>query len=429
MANNKRQNPETLALHHGYNPLETSHKSIQVPLHVNTAYAFDSTQQAKDIFELREGGFLYTRLNNPTTGVLEERLAAIDGGVAGIATSCGQSAVATALLTLLNSGDHIVASSSIYGGTFNLLNTTLPRFGITTTFVDLSDPSAIEAKIQENTKVVFCETLGNPKLDFTDIRAVSEVAHRHQLPLFVDNTITSGLYRPIEDGADVVLYALTKYVCGNGTTMGGAIIDSGNYDWGGGKFPAFTEPNASYHGIKYAEAFGPAAYIARIRVEGLRDLGACISPFNAFQLIQGLETLHARMEVLSARTLDLAQWLESHPLVEWVNYPGLSSHPAYERCKEKLNGKYGALLTFGPKGGYEVARKVGELTKIFKIVANLGDSRSLIIHPSSTTHNQLTPEEQAGAGISPELIRLAIGFENIEDIKADLDQALRAASK
>ena len=406
---------------------DTPHASIAVPLHVNTAYAFRDSRSARDIFELKLGGFLYTRLNNPTTQVLEDRIAAFEGGIGAVATSCGQSANALAFLTLLKSGDHIVASKTIYGGTFNLLSVTLPRLGIHTTFADFSDLEALRTAITPSTKLVFCETLGNPKLDFTDIKSVSAIAHEHGLPLFVDNTLTSGLYHPIEDGADAIIYSLTKYVCGNGTAMGGAIIDSGKYDWGKGLFPEFVEPNESYHGIRFSEAFGPAAFLVRLKVEGLRDLGSCISPQNSFAILQGLETLHVRMKATSETTLKLAEWLKTHPLVEWVNYPGLEEHPQHTRCKEVLKDGFGAILTFAPKGGYEVAKKVAESTRLLRLVANLGDSKSLIIHPSSTTHNQLSPQDQLDAGVTPDLIRLSIGLEGFDDIREDIEYALQAA--
>ncbi len=419
--------PETTALHHGYSPVNTDHRSIETPLHLNTAYAFGDSTEAQAVFELRAPGYIYTRLNNPTTAVLEERLAAYEGGVGSVVTSCGQSAVSTALLTLLRSGDHIVASSSLYGGTFNLLNSTLPKYGIHTTFVDFGDESTIADAITEKTKLIFCEVLGNPKLDVVDVRAVARVAHEHGLPLFVDNTLLSGIYHPIEDGADVVLYSLTKFVCGNGSTLGGAVIDSGCFDWGCGRYAELSEPCDSYHGVRFTEAFGSAAYLVALRAIGLRDLGACISPFSSFSLLQGLETLGVRIQRISDTALRLAQWLEAHPLVEWVRYSGLASHERHALAQERYRGQHGGILTFGPKGGYDVARKVAEGTHLFSLVANFGDSKSLIVHPSSTTHNQLTPEEQSSAGVTPDLIRVAVGLEHIDDLQRDIDQALRAA--
>ncbi len=423
----KTFHPDTIALHHAYSALDTDHKSIEVPVHLNTAYAFTDSASAQSVFELRAPGYIYTRLNNPTTSVLEDRLAAFEGGVGAVATSCGQSAVSTALLTILQSGDHIVASGSLYGGTFNLLNTTLPRLGIRTTFVDFARPEEITKHITSKTKLVFCEALGNPKLDVVDVRRVARIAHAAGLPLFVDNTLLSGIYHPIADGADVIIYSLTKYICGNGTTLGGAVIDSGRYDWNSGLFPELSEPNAGYHQIKFAESFGSAAYLTALRAVGLRDLGTCISPYASFSLIQGLETLGVRMQRISDTTLELARWLAAHPLVAWVRYTGLDTHEQHALAHERYAGRHGGILTFGPRGGYDVARKVSENTRIFKLVANFGDSKSLIVHPGSTTHNQLTAEEQALAGVSPDLIRVAVGLEQVEDLKQDLDQALRRA--
>lgn len=420
---------ETLALHSGYDPMTNDERSIEVPLYVNTAFAFKDSQHAKDVFELKSADYLYTRLDNPTTGILSKRLAAYEGGVAAVCMASGQGAHATTFLTLLRAGDHIVASSSIYGGTFNLLNSTLPRLGIRTTFVDISRPEAVAEAICPETKLVFCETLGNPKLDVTDVRAIAEVAHRAGLPLFVDNTLTSGIYHPIDDGADVVTYSLTKYVCGQGTTTGGAVIDSGNYDWSKGPFDLLRTPCASYHDIVFTEAFGKGALATALTAVGLRDLGCCLSPYAAFDMIRGLGTLEVRMERISRTTAELADWLEQHPLVEWVRYPSLRSHERHDLAERAFGGRYGGILTFGPKGGYEVAKRVTESVKMMKIVANLGDTKSLITHPASTTHNQLTPEEQHEAGISPDLIRLAIGLEHVEDIKADIEQALEEANR
>lgn len=422
---NKKQ--ETLALHAGYDPNNEPTGSIAVPLYPNTAYVFEDSQSAVDVFALKKSGYIYTRLNNPTTNVLEERLAAVEGGLAAVATSCGQSAIATLLLTLLKSGDHIVAGSSVYGGTFNLLNHTLPKYGITSTLVDFQDSDSVSAAIKSNTKLIFTEVLGNPKLNFTDTRKLADLAHSHGLPLIVDNTVTAGLYRPLLDGADVEVLSLTKNVCGNGTTLGGAIIDTGNYDWSNGLFKEFIEPSESYHGLIFSQAFGKAALIARIRTEGLRDLGSCISPRDSWEIIQGLETLTLRLEKISANCLEIAHWLEQDERIKWVRYPGLSSHPQHEDIAKKLDRGFGPLLTFSPKGGYNVAKVLAEQTEIFKLVANLGDTKSLIIHPASTTHSQLTEAEQLSAGVSSDLIRLSVGLESTEDLIADLDQALNKA--
>ena len=408
-------NATTEALHTGFEPSQNL-GATSVPIYQGNAFTFESCDHAARVFDLAEASYLYTRLNNPTTDVLEQRLAAIDGGVGAIATACGMSAIATTILTLLRAGDHIVASSSVYGGTYNLLSVTLPRLGITTTFVDASDPKAFEAAIQPTTKLVYSETLGNPKLDFVDIRAVADIAHAHDLPLVVDNTLTPILFKPIEHGADIVIYSSTKYFCG-----------SGKFDWTNGKFPDFTEPSPGYHGLVYSEAFGPAAFIARARVEGLRDLGGCISPTNSFLVLQGLETLSLRIRQAAASALEIARWLQQQPEVEWIHYPGLETDSYHEICSRYLQGGFGAIITFGLKGGYEPAKAFVDSTKIFRIVANLGDTKSLIIHPSSTTHRQLSPEQQQSAGVSPELVRLSIGLEDVEDLKADIAQALAAS--
>lgn len=426
---NQSNSFETLALHAGYNPSDNEFGSVAVPLYDNTAYVYRDSQYAADVYALKEGGMIYTRLNNPTTDVLERRIAAVEGGVASVATSCGQAGIATTLLTLLKGGDHIVASESLYGGTFNLLTSTLPRYGIQTTLVNVHDLDAVRKAIRPETKLVLAEVLGNPKLDLVDIPALSAVVHEHGLPLFVDNTCTVGLYRPLLEGADVEFLSLTKLVAGNGTSLGGAIIDSGKYDWGNGLFPDLSEPSDSYHGVVFSKAFGNQALITWIRAVGLRDLGTCISPYNSAQIIRGLETLSLRVHKASENALALAQWLESHPLVEWVRYPKLESHEDYQLAEKQLQKGGGVLLTFAPKGGYEVAKRLAERTELFKLVANIGDTKSILIHPASTTHAQLTEEERLSIGVSGDLIRLSIGLEDIEDIKADLDVALERAQK
>lgn len=422
-------NTNTQALHFAFEPAE-NHGSTAVPLYQGNAFVFKNCDHAAAVFDLQEPAYLYTRLNNPTTDVLEQRLAAIEGGIGAVATASGMSAISTTILTLLKAGDHIVCSASVYGGTYNLLSVTLPRLGITTTFVDPADPKNFQAAIQANTKLVYTESLGNPKLDFVDIDAVAEVAHAHGLPLVVDNTLTPLLFKPLEHGADIIIYSLTKYFCGNGTAMGGAIIDGGKFDWTNGRFPDFTEPSPGYHGLIYSEALGPAAFIARARVEGLRDLGACLSPTNSFIFLQGLETLALRIRQASQTALAIAQWLEQHPLVGWVRYPGLEADPYHAICKRHLNGGFGCIITFGPKeGGYEAAKTLVDSLELFRIVANLGDTKSLVIHPSSTTHRQLSPEQQLSAGVTPELIRLSIGLEDLVDIQADLEQALTKSTQ
>ena len=385
---------------------------------------FNNADHAANLFALAEPGYIYTRLNNPTTDVLEQRMASLEGGIAAVATCSGTAAASTGILTFLKAGDHIVSSNSLYGGSYNMLKSMLPRFGITTTFVDPNDVSNFDDAVQENTRLIFAESLGNPKLDVLDLKAISDVAKKHKIPFMVDNTVaTPALLKPIEHGANIVIHSLTKYINGNGTAMGGVIIDAGTFDWSSGKFPEFTSPSPSYHGLNYHEALGPAAYIARIRVEGLRDLGGAISPFNAFQIIQGLETLEVRMQKHSQNALELAQWLSENEAVTWVNYPGLESSKYKSLADEYLPNGQSGVVTFGAKGGFEAAKKIADNTKLFSLLANFGDSKSLIIHNASTTHQQLTPEQQEDTGVTSDLIRLSVGLENIEDLKADLQAA------
>ncbi len=413
----------TNALHVGHDVTKTL-GTRAVPLYQSTSYVFDNAEHAANLFALAEPGYIYTRLNNPTTDVLEQRIAALEGGIAAVATCSGTAAASTGILTFLKAGDHIVSSNSLYGGSYNMFKSMLPRFGITTTFVDPNDVANFDAAIQDNTRLIFAESLGNPKLDVLDLAAISEVAKMHKIPFMVDNTVaTPALLNPIAHGANIVIHSLTKYINGNGTAMGGAIIDAGTFDWSSGKFPEFTSPSPSYHGLNYHEALGPAAYIARIRIEGLRDLGAAISPFNSFQIIQGLETLEVRMKKHSENALELAQWLSEHDSVEWVNYPGLSSSKYNSLAKQYLPKGNSGVVTFGAKGGFEAAKKIADETKIFSLLANFGDSKSLIIHNASTTHQQLTPEQQEDTGVTNDLIRLSVGLEDIEDLKADLQAA------
>ena len=413
----------TKALHEGHDVTKTQ-GTRAVPLYQSTSFVFNNADHAANLFALAEPGYIYTRLNNPTNDVLEQRMASLEGGIAAVATCSGTAAASTGILTFLKAGDHIVSSNSLYGGSYNMLKSMLPRFGITTTFVDPDDVSNFDAAIQENTRLVFAESLGNPKLDVLDLKAISEVAKKHKIPFMVDNTVaTPALLKPIEYGANIVIHSLTKYINGNGTSMGGVIIDAGTFDWSSGKFPEFTSPSPSYHGLNYHEALGPAAYIARIRVEGLRDLGGAISPFNAFQIIQGIETLEVRMQKHSQNALELAQWLSENEAVEWVNYPGLTSSNYKTLADEYLPNGQSGVVTFGAKGGFEAAKKITDNTKIFSLLANFGDSKSLIIHNASTTHQQLTPEQQEDTGVTKDLIRLSVGLENIEDLKADLQAA------
>ena len=416
----------TNALHAGHDVKKTQ-GTRAVPIYQSTSYVFEDSDQAANLFALTEAGYIYTRLNNPTNDVLEQRLAALEGGVAAVATASGTAAIATTFMTLLKSGDHIVASNSLYGGTYNMLSNTLPRFGITTTFVDPDDTENFAKAVEPNTRAFFAESLGNPKLDVIDLKGISDHAKVAKVPFIVDNTVaTPALLNPIKYGANIVIHSLTKYITGNGTTLGGIIIDAGTFDYSNGNFPEFTEPSPSYHGLKYHEALGPIAFIARVRVEGLRDLGSAPSPLNSFQVIQGLETLEVRMQKHSQNAFELAEWLLSREEVSWVNYPGLNSSKYHNLADKYLpNGKSG-IVTFGLKKGFEAAKKVAESTKIFALLANIGDTKSLIIHPSSTTHSQLNEEEQSSTGVSSDLVRISVGIENIDDLKEDLDQALKS---
>ena len=416
----------TNALHAGHDVTQTQ-GTRAVPIYQTSSYVFNDSEHAANLFALSESGYIYTRLNNPTNDVLEQRLAAVEGGVAAVATASGTAAIATTFMTLLKAGDHIVASNSLYGGTFNMLNNTLPRFGITTTFVDPDDVDNFAKAVKPNTRAFFAESLGNPKLDVLDLEGISAQAKAAKVPFIVDNTIaTPALLNPIAHGANIVIHSLTKYITGNGTTIGGVIIDAGTFDYSNGNFPEFTEPSPSYHGLKYHEVLGPIAFIARVRIEGLRDLGSAPSPLNSFQVIQGLETLEVRMQKHSENALELAHWLESREEVSWVNYPGLKSSKYSDLASKYLPNGNSGIVTFGLKKGFEAARKVTESTKIFSLLANIGDTKSLIIHPSSTTHSQLNEEEQKSTGVTPELVRLSVGIENLEDLKNDLDQALKA---
>tara|TARA_B100001769_G_C22099806_1_gene593589 strand:- start:823 stop:2094 length:1272 start_codon:yes stop_codon:yes gene_type:complete len=416
---------ETNALHAGHDIKNTS-GTRAVPIYQTSSYVFNDSDHAANLFSLAEPGFIYTRLNNPTNDILEQRLAALEGGVAAVATASGQSAVATTLLVMLKSGDHIVASNSLYGGTYNLLKVTLPRLGITTTFVDPDDVNNFEKAVKSNTRVFFAETLGNPKLDVLDLKAISQKAKKAKVPFVVDNTIaTPALLNPIEHGANIVIHSLTKFITGNGTSIGGVIIDAGTFDWSNGLFPEFTEPSPGYHGLVYHEALGPIAFIAKVRIEGLRDLGSAPSPFNSFQVIQGIETLKLRMDNHSKNALELSKWLEKRDEVKWVNYPGLESSKYKKLADKYLSNGSSGIVTFGLKKGYEAAKKVSDNTKLFSLLANIGDSKSLIIHPASTTHQQLTEEEQKSTGVTSDLIRLSVGLESITDLKADLEQAFK----
>ncbi len=419
----------TQALHAGHDTDLTS-GTRAVPIYQSTSYVFNNSEHAANLFSLAEPGFIYTRLNNPTNDILEQRLAALDGGIGAVVFASGTSAISTALLTLLKAGDHIVASSTLYGGTYNLLNVTLPRLGITTTFVDGSNPQNFKKAVQENTRAVFIESIGNPKLDVLDIEAIAKVSEENKIPLIVDNTVaTPYLLNPIEYGANIVVYSLTKFIGGQGNSLGGAIVDGGNFDWTNGKFPEFTEPSKGYHGLVYSEALEAAAFIAKVRLEGLRDFGGALSPFNAFQIIQGLETLPIRIEKHSQNALELAKWLEDQEEVSWVDYPGLSSHETFENSQKYLSKGQSGVPTFGVKGGFEVAKTVVDNVKVFSLLANIGDTKSLIIHPASTTHQQLTEEQQLSSGVTQDLIRLSVGIEDINDLKQDLKEAFNKVTE
>lgn len=417
--------PETLAVHAGQEPDPVT-RSRAVPIYQTTSYTFDNTDHAANLFSLAEPGNIYTRIMNPTQDVFEQRVAALERGVGALAVSSGQAAITYSILNIAKAGDEVVASSSLYGGTYNLFRHTLPKLGIQVNFVDPSEPENFKQAITGRTKAVFGETIGNPKGDVLDLEEVAMVAHEAGVPLIVDNTFaTPHLLRPIQFGADIVVHSATKFIGGHGTSIGGVIVDSGKFDWNNGKFPGLVEPDPSYHGISYSEALGEQAYIVKARVQLLRDLGAALSPFNAFLLLQGLETLHLRMERHSDNALKLARWLQEHEAVDWVSHPGLPTHPDYDKAKKYLPKGQGAIFTFGIKGGVEAGRRLIDNLELFSHLANVGDAKSLVIHPASTTHQQLTEEEQQAAGVNPELIRLSVGIEAVEDLIADLDQALK----
>ncbi|WP_431228128.1 O-acetylhomoserine aminocarboxypropyltransferase/cysteine synthase family protein [Burkholderia contaminans] len=417
---------ETIAVHGGYRPDPTT-RAVAVPIYQTVAYAFDDTQHGADLFDLKVQGNIYTRIMNPTTHVLEQRIAALEGGIGALALASGQSAVTYAIQTIAEAGDNIVSASSLYGGTYNLFAHTLPQYGITTRFADPRDPASFEPLIDARTKAIFAESVGNPLGNVTDIAALAEVAHRHGIPLIVDNTVPSPyLLRPFEYGADIVVHSLTKYLGGHGTSLGGAIVDSGKFPWAehADRFKRLNEPDVSYHGVVYTEAFGPAAYIGRARVVPLRNMGAAISPFNAFQILQGIETLALRVERISDNALKIAQHLARHENVEWVNYAGLPDHPDHPLVARYLSGRAPGILTFGVKGGRDGGAKFQDALKLFTRLVNIGDTKSLATHPASTTHRQLSPAELAKAGVKEETVRLSIGIEHIDDLLADLDQAL-----
>lgn len=430
MSDERKFSIETLAVHAGQE-IDPTTMSRAVPLYQTTSYGFRDSEHAANLFSLKEFGNIYTRIMNPTTDVFEQRIAALEGGAGALATASGQAAITFSILNIAGAGDEIISSSSLYGGTYNLFSNTLAKLGIKVHFVDSSDPENYRKYINDKTKALYAETIGNPQGNVLDVEALANIAHENGIPLIVDNTFPSPyLLRPIEHGADIVVHSATKFIGGHGTSIGGVIVDGGKFDWAAsGKFPGLTEPDPSYHGVVYTEAVGPIAYIIKARVQLLRDMGASISPFNSWMLLQGLETLHLRMERHSENALKVAQYLENHDAVEWVSYTGLPSHPSYELAQKYLPKGQGAILTFGIKGGTEAGRKVIENVKLFSHLANVGDSKSLIIHPASTTHQQLTEEEQISAGVNPELLRISVGTESIDDILYDLEQALAASQK
>ncbi len=420
---------ETLALHAGYETDPTT-KSAAVPIYQTTSYAFDDAQHGADLFDLKVPGNIYTRIMNPTNDVLEKRVAALEGGIAGLAVASGMAAITYTVQTLAEVGDNIVSTSELYGGTYNLFAHTLPRQGIEVRFVNKDDFAGLESKIDARTKAIYCESVGNPSGGIADIEKMAEIAHRHGVPLVVDNTVPSpSLWRPIEQGADIIVTAATKYIGGHGTTIGGVIVDSGKFPWAESKerFPLLNQPDVSYHGVVYTEAFGPAAFIGRARVVPLRNMGAALSPMNAFMLLQGLETLSLRMERICENTQKVAEYLENHPDVTWVNYAGLPSHKDYALAQKYMDGKASGILSFGLNSGREGTRKFYDALQIFLRLVNIGDCKSLASIPAETTHRQLNDEELKSAGVSPEMVRLSIGIEHVDDLIADLDQALAQA--
>lgn len=423
--NEKKYRFDTLQVHAGQIP-DPATGSRAVPIYQTTSYVFNNTEHAANLFALKEAGNIYTRIMNPTTDVFEKRMAALEGGVGALAVASGSAAIMYAVLNIAESGDNIVSASTLYGGTYNLFSVTMPKFGIKTIFVNPDDPENFRKSINERTKALYIETIGNPGINLVDIEKVAEIAHENKIPLIVDNTFgTPYLIRPFEHGADIVVHSATKYIGGHGNSIGGVIVDSGNFDWAGsGKFPRFTEPDPSYNGIRYTETFGNAAYIVKARVQLLRDTGACLSPFNAFLLLQGLETLSLRVEKHLSNTKRIVEFLSNHPKVSWVNYPSLPGNKYYHLAQKYFPKGAGAIFTFGIKGGREAGIRFIENLKLFSLLANVADAKSLVIHPASTTHAQLSEEEQLAAGVTPDMIRLSIGIEDPDDLIDDLAQAL-----
>jgi len=418
-------NFDTLALHAGQAP-DSDTLSRAVPIYQTSSYVFKSSEHAANLFGLKEFGNIYTRLMNPTTDVLEKRLAELDGGIGALALASGQAATTFAVLNITQAGQNIVSTNYLYGGTYNLFHYTLPKLGITVKFVDSSDPENVRKAIDANTRLVYTESVGNPKNNVDDFEAIGKVAHDAGIPFVVDNTVTTPyLFNPLQHGADIVVYSLTKFIGGHGTSIGGAVVDGGKFPWNNGKFPEITEPDPSYHGLKYWEALGNLSYILKMRLTLLRDIGAPLSPFNSFLFLQGLETLHVRMPRHVENARKVAEWLDKHPLVSWVNYAGLVSHKDHDRAKKYLPKGTGAIIGFGIKGGVEAGKKFIDNVKLLSHLANIGDAKTLVIHPASTTHQQLSPEEQVSTGVTADFIRLSVGIEDVNDIVADIDQALK----
>jgi O-acetylhomoserine (thiol)-lyase len=420
----------TIALHGGQEPDPTTNARV-VPIYQTTAYVFNDSEHAANLFALKEEGNIYSRLMNPTTDVLEKRVALLEGGVAALAVGSGAAAITYAVLNIAKAGDEIVSSSALYGGTYNFFEHTLKNFGINTIFVESDEPSEYEKAITEKTKLIYLESIGNPKLNVADFEKIAQIAHKNNIPLIVDNTVpTPYLFKPIDFGADIVVHSATKFLGGHGTSLAGIIVDSGKFDWvKSGKFQHLVEPDPSYHGLSYTETFGNAAYIVRVRTQLLRDTGAVLSPFNAFMILQGIETLHLRMREHTANAIKVAQFLQNHPSVSWVNYPGLESHPDYENAKKYFPKGAGSLIGFGVKGGVPAGIKFIDSVKLLSHLANIGDAKSLVIHPASTTHQQLSDEEKLASGVTDDFIRLSVGIEDVQDIIEDIDQALKAASE
>ncbi|MEI6068787.1 MAG: aminotransferase class I/II-fold pyridoxal phosphate-dependent enzyme [Methylococcaceae bacterium] len=420
---------ETIAVHGGYSPDPTT-KAVAVPIYQTTSYAFDDTQHGADLFDLKVAGNIYTRIMNPTTDVLEQRVAELEGGLAGLAVASGMAAITYAVMTIAEAGDNIISAATLYGGTYNLFAHTLPQYGINVRFADYRDPAAFEQLIDDKTKAIFCESVGNPLGNITDFEILADIAHRHGIPLIVDNTVPSPyLCRPIEHGADIVVHSLTKYLGGHGNSIGGVIVDSGKFPWAEHKdrFRRLNEPDVSYHGVVYTEALGAAAYIGRARVVPLRNTGAAISPFNSFLILQGIETLALRMDRICDNTVKVAQFLQNHSKVAWVNYAGLDDHPDKPLVDKYMGGRASGILTFGLKEGRKAGENFQDALKLFTRLVNIGDAKSLACHPASTTHRQLSPEELIKAGVTQEMVRLSIGIEHIDDLLEDLEQALAAS--